>query len=205
MLFYRLRRRKWIFQERIKLKYSIYKLQKKREKVRIIVGAAYTNLEGWISTDLPFLDITSKSQWQFIFGKSKIDNLLSEHVLEHLTKEDVTTALNNIFFYLKKNGVCRIAVPDSFHPNPEYIEYVRPGGIGAGAKDHKTFWDYKSLKHLGEDIGYQFRLQEYYDEDGNFHLNKYPLYGGFVQRSQLNIKQKSFIPDYSSLVIDMIK
>jgi len=205
MLFYKLRRRKWIFQERVKLKYAINKLHKKGEKIRIIVGAAYTKLEGWISTDLPFLDITSKSQWRFLFGKNRIDNLLTEHVIEHLNEEDVTIALNNIFFYLKKNGVCRIAVPDSFHPNPKYIEYVRPGGNGAGAKDHKTFWDYQSLKHLGENIGFQVRLQEFYDEDGNFHLNKYPLDRGIVYRSQLNIKQKKIIPDYSSLIVDMIK
>lgn len=37
-----------------------------------------------------------------IFGKRKIDNLLSEHVLEHLSEEDGTIALNNIYFYLKK-------------------------------------------------------------------------------------------------------
>lgn len=90
------------FQERIKLKYTIYRLQKKGEKIKIIVGAAKTTFNGWISTDLPFLDITKKNQWHFIFGKRRIDNLLSEHVLEHLSEEYGTIALNNIYFYLKK-------------------------------------------------------------------------------------------------------
>jgi len=42
----------------------------------------------------------------------------------------------------------RVAVPDGFHPNPGYIERVKPGGTGPGAGDHKILYTYRTLSAI---------------------------------------------------------
>ena len=56
----------------------------------------------------------------------------------------------NCYEFLRPGGRLRIAVPDGFHPEPGYIEYVRPGGTGIGADDHKVLYNYQSLRKLLE-------------------------------------------------------
>src|SRR5437899_3798033 len=66
-----------------------------------------------------------------------INNILAGRVWEHLSPEDAVKACNNCIAYLKDNGLLRIAVPDEFHPDADYIARVKPGGYGPEADDHK--------------------------------------------------------------------
>ncbi len=106
----------------------------------MILGAGRTQYSGWIATDYPVFDIFKSWQWSFLLKGTKLDNILMEHVLEHFTKRQVGAFLRLAKKYLKPNGIIRIAVPDGFHPNPDYIEFVKPGGSGPGADDHKILW-----------------------------------------------------------------
>jgi len=54
-------------------------------------------------------------------------------------------ANKNAFDFLRIGGTLRIAVPDGCHPDPNYIEHVRPGGTGAGADDHQFLYTYKTI------------------------------------------------------------
>ena len=62
---------------------------------------------------------------------------MAEHVWEHLSEADARAANRLCFRYLKPGGVLRLAVPDGLHPDPGYIDEVRPGGTGAGVDDQE--------------------------------------------------------------------
>jgi len=114
--------------------------------------------------------------------------------------------LSNIFTFLKTGGNLRIAVPDGFNPNKEYIESVKPGGIGVGAIDHKFLYTYRDLPAILEGFGYYINLLEFYDELGKFHLNPWNKENGIITRSAINDQRnKNGSLNYTSLIIDAIK
>lgn len=101
------------------------------------------------------------------------------HVLEHLTLVDLRTALANTHAYLRPGGRFRLVLPDleqlarSYIANPEAgasISFMndsrlgearRPRGLGGmlrsvfGHTAHLWMWDYKSLRHELESVGFR--------------------------------------------------
>ena len=71
-----------------------------------------------------------------------MDAILAEHVWEHLDCFAAIVAAQNCFKYLKPGGYIRVAVPDGWHPDKDYIDYVKPGGWGAGSDDHHVLYTY---------------------------------------------------------------
>ena len=129
---------------------------------------------------------------------------MAEHVLEHLTESDVEVALSYIYQYLRREACFRIAVPDAYHPNPRYIEYVRPGGEGCGAADHKSFWNYNTLSLLLKGKGFSVNLLEYFNEEGKFFGKDFDDSNGKIGRRKSKAHEDK-IRDYSSLIIDAVK
>ena len=123
-----------------------------------------------------------------------------------MDESDRHNANKNCLDYLKPGGKLRIAVPDGFHPSKNYIDKVRPGGIGAGAKDHKILFNYKILKNELENAGFKVDLLEYWDDSGNFNFLNWSIEDGYIERSKnndpRNNKQKL---NYTSLIVDAIK
>lgn len=135
---------------RIILTYPVWK----NKPIKIIVGAALTHQKGWYSTNEQWLDITSENHWEKIFkGKALITHVVAEHVFEHLTPEESKKALALIAKHMMPGGHIRIAVPDGYHPNPEYIKYIDINGIGADASDHKQLLTVDSLSSLLRNAG----------------------------------------------------
>ncbi len=100
----------------------------------------------------------------------------------------------------------RIAVPDGFHPDLNYIEYVKPGGTGFGSDDHKVLYNYESLTNILEKAGFQIKLLEYWDEKGEFHFQDWLSADGYVERSRLyDPRNQDGTLSYTSLIIDAIK
>jgi predicted SAM-dependent methyltransferase len=198
---YKLRRYKYIFFTQRKLRREI----QGSAPLNIIIGAGTTTYAGWIATDLPFFNILKSGDWQFLFKNRKIDHILAEHVFEHLTEEQVRQALSYIFFQLKRQGSFRIALPDAFHPDKQYIEAVKPGGWDAGADDHKSFWNYQSIGKVAKETGFQVRELEYFNENGVFVSTSYSNTEGYIMRSKLNKFDYAPIPGYTSLIVDLIK
>jgi len=137
--------------------------------IKIIVGAGPTKYRSWFPTDIVTLDVTNENDFKKYFKKKKISRILAEHVLEHLTKEELELMTINFYKYSSANINIRIAVPDGFHKNADYINSVKPGGTGVGADDHKNLFNYKSLSELFEDHNFKSKPVEYWDEEGNFH------------------------------------
>ena len=197
----KLRRKRYTFLTRRKLRRQIRELSKSN-KVKLNIGSGILTYDNWLDLNLPFFDLTRSDLWAYYFSDAPINNILTEHVLEHLTVEDVKTSLTFAKKYLHENGVIRIAVPDKNHPNPAYIEYVRPGGSGSGADDHKSFWNFSDFIDLAKDLGFAYALQEHYDEKGKLILGELNPERGIITRTAQN-KTKSHIADYSSLIIDL--
>lgn len=192
-----------IFKIYIKFVILRFNVLKKR---RLVVGAATTCFNDWVSTNIDTLDITNKKHWEHLLFGVKLKAVLMEHVLEHLDEDKAIAGLENINFNLRDNGYVRIAVPDGFFPDKNYIDYVKPGGVGAGADDHKVLYNYKSLCKVMESAGFECVLLEYWDEEGKFHYKEWNKADGMIIRSirydERNIEGKSV---YTSLIVDGYK
>ena len=191
---------------------------KTNDKLNLIVGAANTDYQGWFPTDIQIndgsqiqinvfdFDITKEEHFISKLNNRKINKVLAEHVLEHLTLEQIEKMLENFSKYAEKDINIRIAVPDGYHNNQEYIEMVKPGGHGEGAHDHKHLFNYQSLSKIFENYGFKAEFIEYWDENQQFHTIYNNDDKGYIKRSALNdkrnIKDKPF---YTSLIIDFTK
>lgn len=123
---------------------------------KIVIGSSNIPQTGWLLTNEDELDITQRDDFVKYWKPNTRLAFLAEHVWEHLTLEESEKALRNCFEFLGCGGRLRIAVPDGFHPDPEYIEYVRPGGTGLGSDDHKVLYNYHLLSEALKMLGFNF-------------------------------------------------
>ena len=188
--------------DKIKLKSAI---KNSAGNLQIIIGAHNTDYKNWLPTNIESLNLLEIDSFKDLFGNKKASRFLAEHVFEHISYDDALIALKNCYQYLEKGGAVRIAVPDGFHPNPEYINMVKPGGFGEGAHDHKLLYDYQKLSTVFKEAGFTPRLLEYYDENGQLHYNEWDSKDGHVIRSKRYDKRFNEPLGYSSLIIDGIK
>lgn len=173
---------------------------------RIIIGAAGTFRHDWVSTDKETLDIVVRDKFAQYWKPNSRLAFLAEHVWEHLSEAEAAKANANCFEFLKSGGRLRIAVPDEFHPDPAYIEHVRPGGKGDGAEDHKVLYNYKSLTEKLEYAGFKVEVLEYWDESGRFHFREWSSEGGHIRRSnRFDPRNRNGSLTYTSLIVDAIK
>ena len=175
-------------------------------EIKIVVGASNIYEKGWTATEIDFLNLLNENDWRYFFQENSIHAILAEHVWEHLHPTDGLLAAKACFKYLKPGGYIRVAVPDGYHPDKEYIEYVRPGGTGAGADDHKILYNESSFKKLFQEAGFQVRLLEWFDEDRNFHYQEWDTKDGMIWRSKrFDERNKDGQLKYTSLIIDAVK
>lgn len=176
-------------------------------KRKFNIGSAGVNPDSaWFATDIHTLNITKDGDWFKHLFFLRLDNIMAEHVWEHLTDADTELANRNCFKYLKRSGVLRLAVPDGYHPDPSYVEWVRPGGNGPGADDHKILYTYKTMKERLEKVGFKVELLEYWDEHGNFHFTDWSDEGGHISRSRRYDKRNNDGQlKYTSLIVDAVK
>ncbi len=174
--------------------------------LRVVLGAGGVAEPGWVITDIDLLNIASERDWRRIFSTESIDVLLAEHVWEHLEADASRRAARNCFAFLREGGYLRAAVPDGLHPDPDYRNWVRPGGNGPGADDHKIVYDYRSFAALFRDCGFRVELLEYFDETGSFVFRPWSLEGGRIRRSsRFDTRNDSRAFAYTSVILDAIK
>ena len=175
--------------------------------LRIVVGASGVVPAGWISTDIDQLDLTVLADWQRYFADNSIDTILAEHVWEHLTPEQGLIAAQMCQRFLKPGGYLRAAVPDGCHSDPTYIDYVKPGGTGIGADDHKVLYTNESFSGLFQDAGFtNVDSLEYFDGDGEFHAADWQEADGMIHRSiRFDKRNQNGKPNYTSLIVDAVK
>ncbi|MEO6288156.1 MAG: methyltransferase domain-containing protein [Dyadobacter sp.] len=176
------------------------------KSVNVVVGSMYSLYKGWIHTDIETLNLLVKQDWEQYFPENSIDKILAEHVWEHLTPEQGKLAFQHCYTYLKPGGFLRVAVPDGFNPSEEYINYVKPGGTGNGADDHKLLYNYQIMSGFLTEIGFTVKLLEYFDENGQFHKAPWNPEDGMIRRSaDHDDRNKDGKLGYTSLIIDAYK
>ena len=185
--------------------FRLRRLAKKGPR-RIVIGAAGTAEDGWISTERQILDLLKPRDWERYFSSNSIEAILAEHVWEHLTIEEGYRAASVCFRYLRPGGYVRVAVPDGLHPDPTYMEYVRPGGVGCGADDHKILYTYMTFKQVFELAGFRVDLLEYFDEIGEFHYKEWNPNDGMIRRSRrFDKRNDAGNLCYTSIILDARK
>ena len=181
-------------------------LSQDQEKVRIIVGAAEDRYEGWIATDRGTLDILRETDWAFDFKPNTVDAILAEHVWEHFDSDAGIRAAQNCFKYLRPGGYIRVAVPDGLHPDESYIDYVKPGGWGAGSDDHHVLYTYVTLATVFASVGFEITWLEYFDESGTFHYQEWSPADGMITRStRFDTRNRTRELAYTSIILDARK
>ena len=196
-----------IFAKALITETPLQQMVNRQEIIRLVVGSGGLPVQaGWIATDIISLDVTDDENWMEVLSGRKVTNVFAEHVWEHLTTKQAEISNNLIYKYLKPKGRFRIAVPDGFHPDHEYINHVKPGGHGPGADDHKLLYTYITLRDSLINSGFKVELLEYWDENGKFHFTDWNTEHGKVMRSrrydQRNVNGEL---KYTSLIIDAVK
>lgn len=173
--------------------------------MKVIIGAGGTCQKGFLITQKDTLNVLDRENFRRLGGPVKV--FFAEHVWEHLTAEEGLLAASNCLEFLEPGGTLRIAVPDRLHPDPYYQDWVRPGGIGSEANDHKVEYDYESITAMLLKAGFSaVRLIEWWDRDGNFHRVDYDVSLGSVRRSSTSDRRNCAKPlSYTSLIVDAKK
>jgi predicted SAM-dependent methyltransferase len=185
---------------------SLRKRARQASPLRVVVGAGGVYEAGWIPTDVDVLDILNEEHWRRLFREDSVDAILAEHVWEHLSPDQGLIAARNCFRFLRPGGYLRAAVPDGLHPDPSYIEHVRPGGTGPGADDHKLLYTHDSFRQLFESVGFEIELLEYFDSAGQFHATDWDPSQGKIDRSQrFDERNRGGRLAYTSVILDARK
>ena len=173
----------------------------------------------WLSSDRHEMDAFSLPHWALLAKVSGgVTALFAEHVLEHFTPVEVYFAASMAFLTLKPGGRLRVAVPDAYNPDPNYIRYIRIGGVPGGmGASHQVLWTKDTLPQIFEFVGFEIVLHEFFDLQGTFHnheddsveqIDKW----GFVQRSARGMQELKRLKlmkvgnaNWTSLYFDAVK
>jgi predicted SAM-dependent methyltransferase len=170
---------------------------------RIVIGASGIAQPGWIATEAHELNLLKPADWEARFEEATIDVILAEHVWEHLTCEEGLLAARLCRRFLKRGGYIRAAVPDGLHPDPAYIDYVKPGGTGAGADDHKVLYTFRTFREVFHGADLEVDPIEYFDEYGTFHARAWNAEDGLVRRSRAHDpRNEAGGTAYTSIILD---
>jgi predicted SAM-dependent methyltransferase len=151
--------------------------------IRLNVGSGGTSYPGWFSMDRNLLDITKRRNWERLLRGRLADNVLAEHVLEHLEEREIISAFRNIARFLETGGVFRMAVPDGNHPSEYVRDLSKPGGLEPGAEDHKVFLTIRDVARLEQSSGLRAEPIEYFDDEGRFEARPMRPDRGHIKRS----------------------
>jgi predicted SAM-dependent methyltransferase len=162
---------------------------KKQQDLRIQLGCGKNILQNWINVDIyraEGIDIQLNFRNPLPFETGSVSLIFSEHVFEHLFKDEVERLLKECFRVLKKGGILRLGVPDAEIYFRKYIDgdreyFSRLKHLGGATEpletpidvinqlfrmggDHLFAWDMESLKLATERAGFR-RIIRY--EPGN--------------------------------------
>ena len=153
--------------------------------IRLNVGSGSKILEGYINCDviaLPNVDIVAAAD-KLPYEDNKVDEVLSEHMIEHLTFEEFNRTIVEWYRVLKSGGVLTIETPDlmgiceQFVTSNYFNQYTSFKGYwpliahfyghqrGSSLEEklgqvHKSGYTYKHLFYCLEGIGFKDLVSE---------------------------------------------
>lgn len=138
-----------------------------KQGIKIHIGSGEINLQGWINIDarkFAHTHINTDSLVLNEFTDNAINYIYMCHILEHLSFEEVKILLEDLNKKLSKDGVLMISVPNfqsiamiyqETDFNLEKIKFALMGGQDYEHNFHKSVYDFKNLKSLFEEAGFQ--------------------------------------------------
>jgi predicted SAM-dependent methyltransferase len=183
-----------------------FRFRIRRRPLRLVIGASGLCDKGWTPSEIQYLDLLNDKHWASYFTRASIDAILAEHVWEHLTVDEGFIAARRCYQYLRPGGYLRVAVPDGYHPDPAYIAYVKPGGSGPGADDHKILYNHITFSELFEKVGFRVTPLEYFDAQGLFHNGNWrEEEGKIIRSSRFDTRNRDGSLNYTSIILDAHK
>ncbi|MFY7789125.1 MAG: class I SAM-dependent methyltransferase [Thermoflexibacteraceae bacterium] len=106
------------FGKQIKSYANQQKLQqiKKQSNLNLHIGCGKRIMPNWVNIDIfqgQQIDLQLDFRQPLPFDDNSVTMIYSEHVLEHIFKEDALVLLKEFHRVLKKGGIARIGVPDA--------------------------------------------------------------------------------------------
>ncbi len=95
--------------------FLLNKIKKQKGLLKLNLGAGNNPIKGWINADIMPKDwnvLYIDAKKKMPFKNNTLDYILSEHLIEHLLREDGKKMLKEFFRILKKGGKIRISAPD---------------------------------------------------------------------------------------------
>ncbi|MBX3103245.1 MAG: methyltransferase domain-containing protein [Bacteroidetes bacterium] len=199
------------------------RIQQHTGPLNIIIGAMNSQYPGWVSTNWNELDMTKGHQWKRYFSEKKCDKIMLEHVLEHISEEDIARFLAAAYASLKSGGTLRIAVPDGYNPDERYIDFVKPAVPRKGQEkseypwvkptdkiigdpNHKSLLNIDSLSAALQRAGFEVHPLEYYTPEGGLVANYPNDDNGVIYRTvSKDFRCYDFGKTFNSLIIDAVK
>ena len=175
--------------------------------MKLVIGAGRKpDPNGWTCTERHELDLLAPATWPAYLQGRPVEAAVCEAVWEHLSIVDGLRAAATVYQFLQPGGYLRAAVPDGLHPDRAYIDWVRPGGTGAGAADHQVLYDYHAFGGVFRAAGFRVKLLEWWDEASVFHARHWDPAAGFIERSlRFDPRNANGAPHYTSIILDAFK
>jgi predicted SAM-dependent methyltransferase len=136
--------------------------------LKLHLGSGPFNLQGWVNIDArqyKHIHICKEDFDLKEFVDSSVSEIYMCHVIEHFSFAESKCLLINLKKKLAKNGVLRISVPDFdkivniYNKNKSDLNVIKGalmGGQGYEYNFHKSVYNYKSIKNLLTDCGYNY-------------------------------------------------
>lgn len=180
---------------------SLRREARRSDPLNVVLGSGETRFDGWLATDQHVLDVRVLEDWSALFEECSIDRLLAEHLFEHLREDECLESFRLCYRYLKPGGRLRVAVPDGFRTDPEYIEEVLPPRDG-----HQCLFRVDTLSALLAEAGFRTEPVEYFDVDGCFRSRPWSSRDGHIHRSAPRAPEGGLGDlGYTSLIVDALK
>lgn len=150
--------------------------------MKLHLGCGSKSINGFVNVDVRELEGVNIIDNIITLEKFEIntaDLIYVSHVLEHVGRREYMAVLHRWYDILKEGGTLRIAVPDfeavvehyNEHKNLEALRGFLYGGQTYAQNYHYCAWDFKTLIHDLETIGfkdvkrYDWRLTDHADID----------------------------------------
>jgi SAM-dependent methyltransferase len=131
---------------------------------RVQFGCGGNRIPGWENYDWE-VDITKPLP----FVNNSVDQILAEHVVEHVSIHDAWNFFEECYRILNKNGILRIAVPCVSRiftlADQDYFDFIAKHGWGSATRKdavksiifnhgHLTIWEKDSLSAILQCMGF---------------------------------------------------
>lgn len=152
--------------------------------MKLHLGCASKHIDGFVNVDvreLEGVDVIDNIITLEKFEINTADLIYVSHVLEHVGRREYMSVLQRWYDILKEGGTLRIAVPDfemvvehyNEHKDLQALRGFLYGGQTYAQNYHYCAWDFKTLAHDLETIGFKNVKRYDWHETEHSHIDDF--------------------------------